>query len=342
MSTEIKVWQIVETELEPLDVSMVQAGRREYDDLEQWIKHNPKILGDDLLIIGEQVSTKSGVIDFLGIDHLGNLNIIELKRDTLPREVLAQAIDYASDVASWDIDKINDICTKFTDTRLEDYLNENFEEIDLDDLIINKSQRLLLVGFSVEEPLQRMVEWLSDNFDVSINALILEYIKTKSGDELIARTMIIPEAIEKTKMSKKQGKISMSDSPGNYGKEELENLLTKYLSENRLTPQRIKDILLPLCLKHTVVTREQIKQKLIDQGDAEGEGKAGIILTTISREIGIESRDYLRQVIQYDRPNPWEKDNYRLVEEYKELVKNILSSMNDIDVIKKNRVEHTD
>lgn len=325
MVTEIKVWQIIDSELQPTDVSMIESGRREYEDLEQWIKRSPKILGENLAVIGEQVPTKSGSMDFLGIDQSGNLIIIELKRDTLPRKALAQAIDYASDAASWDIDKINEVCLKYTGARIEDYLNEAFEAIDLEDLIINKSQRLLLVGFSIEESLQRMIEWLSDGFDVSINAIILEYIKTTSGDELIARTMIIPEAVEKTRINKKQSRISMSDEPGDYDDEELETLLENYLSEDRITPQRIRDILLPLCIENPTVRREQIKEKLIQRGEAEDEGNAGIILTTISREIGIESRDYLRQVIDYDRPNPWEKDNYRLVDDYRDLVAQILT-----------------
>ena len=70
-----------------------------------------------------------------------------------------------------------------------------------------------------------------------------------------------------------------------------------------------------------------IKKELINKGEAVDEGKAGIILTTISREIGIEKRDYLRQIIQYDKPNPWEKENYKLSENYKELVRNILSKL---------------
>jgi RecB family endonuclease NucS len=89
MTTEIRVWQIVDGNLEPIDISMIQAGRREVDDLEKWIKSHPSILGAGILIIGEQVPTKSGFIDFLAIDDAGNLVIIELKRDKLPREVLA-------------------------------------------------------------------------------------------------------------------------------------------------------------------------------------------------------------------------------------------------------------
>jgi hypothetical protein len=328
MATEIKVWQIIDNKLELIETTMVKTERKETEDLEKWIKSNPSILGQDILIIGEQIPTKSGIIDFLGIDKSGDLIIIELKRDKLPREALSQAIDYASDVASWDIDKLSEICTKYTGLELEDYLNEKFEDINLEDLLINKTQRILLVGFSIEESLQRMIEWLSDNYGIGINAVILKYIKTKNGDELIARTVIIPEEIEKERSKKRQFQLSMSDEPGNYNIEELRNLLKKYLSENRTTPQRIREILLPLCLKCEVVTREMIKEELIKRGEAEDKGKAGIIVTTISREIGIEQRDYLRQIIEYDKPNPWEKENYRLVEEYKDLVKRVLEDLN--------------
>ncbi|HEX8173986.1 MAG TPA: hypothetical protein VF543_02585 [Pyrinomonadaceae bacterium] len=326
MATEIRVWQINDGNLESIDISMAQAGRREVDDLEKWIKSNTVILGEDVLIIGEQVPTRGGFMDFLGLDQSGNLIVIELKRDKLPREALAQAMDYASDIASWGEDKISEVCLKFSGQDLEDYLNEKFGDVDWTDLVLNKTQRILLVGFSVEESLQRMIEWLSNNYGVSINAIILRYIKTTHGDELIARTMIIPEEIAKEIVGKKQIKIPMSDIPGNYSDEELEPLLKSYLSETRLTPRRIREILLPLCLNHNVATREMIKRELIERGEATNEGAAGIILSTISGEIGRMQRDYLRQVIQYDKPNPWEKENYRLQPTYRDMVKRILEN----------------
>jgi len=330
MATEIKVWQIINGKLELIETTMIEAGRKETEDLEEWIKSCPQILGEDILIIGEQVPTKSGSIDFLGIDKSGNLIIIELKRDKLPRDVLAQAIDYASDVSSWDVDTISEVCTKYTNQSLEDYLSEKFEEIDLEELAINKTQRILLIGFSIEESLQRMIEWLSNNYGVSINAVILEYIKTRNGEELIARTVIIPEEIEKERIRKRQFKISMSDEPGKYSRDELKDLLISYLSENRTTPRRIREILLPLCLKNKIVNREMIKKELLKRGEAKDDRQAGSILTTISREIGIAKRDYLRQIIQYDkdRSKPWEKENYRLIEDYKDLVESILKELN--------------
>ncbi len=42
-----------------------------------------------------------------------------------------------------------------------------------------------------------MIEWLSGNYGVSINAVVFKDIRTKSGDELIARTTTIPEEVEK-------------------------------------------------------------------------------------------------------------------------------------------------
>ncbi len=71
-----------------------------------------------------------------------------------------------------------------------------------------------------------------------------------------------------------------------------------------------------------------LKEELIKREEASEEGNAGIIVTTISKEIGIAERDYLRQIIRYEKPNPWEKENYRLVEKYKGMVKNLLEELN--------------
>lgn len=324
MATEIGVWEVINEKLKPIDISLADAGDME-KDLEKWIKEFPQVLGQDMLIIGEQTRTKSGPLDFLAIDKFGNLVIIELKRGNLPRDVLAQAIDYVSDVASWDLDKINEICLKFTGVLLEDYLNENFEDIDLESLNINETQRILLVGFSLDEALERMIEWLANNYNVSINALIFKFIKTQNGDKLIARTMIIPEEVEKERSQRAGKKIPTSDKRGNYKKDDLEELLKNYFADKRKTPQRIKNILLPLCLKHSIVTRDMIKKQLTQDKNenVEDEGRAGLVLTTISREIGMANRDYLRQVICYDKPNPWEKENYRIADDedyYRDLI----------------------
>jgi len=328
MGTEIKTWQIKNNLLEPLNCKLKDNSRTEPYDLEPWIQSNPDILGSDISIIGNQVSSKSGPIDLLGIDTSGNLIIIELKRDKLPREALAQAIDYASDVSSWSIEKVSEICSSKTGKPLEEFYQEQFPNVDLESIIINGIQRILLVGFSIESSLERMTEWLSDGYGVNINAIVLSYAKTESGDELLIRTSIISEELERERVKKKKKfEIPMSDEPGEYPEDELSKLMATYLSRNSKTNQRIRDVLLPACLETKVVTREDLKKKYLEYEPDADESKIGYYLTPISSQLGMKKNDFLRQVIKYEYPkHEWEKDNFQINAEYRELVKQLISN----------------
>ena len=328
MSTEIKTWEIVDGELNQIKTTLADNGRKETEHLEKWIKTKPDILGIDILVIGEQVYTKSGPLDFLGIDNNGNLVIVELKRDKLARVVLAQAIDYASDLANWDIEKLSEICIAYTGNSLEDHLIENFENIEIDDLTINQSQRLLLVGFAIEESLSRMIEWLSTNFDMAINAVVLSYIKTSGGTELLSRTVTIPEEIAKEKSNKKKFKIPMSDEPGNYELDKLKELLKNYFQHANYSSNRIKNVLLPALLSKKTLRRNQLKKEFVKMEEADNESQAGYFIALISNQLGQAKKDYLRQIISYEYPdNPWEKDNFTLREGYKELVAELIKEL---------------
>ena len=328
MSTEIKTFEIIDDKLIPIKTSLVKEGKKEKDHLEQWIKTNPEILGDDIAVIGEQVQTASGPVDFLGVDSTGNIVIIELKRDQLPREVIVQAIDYASDIANWEPERFREICQSFSGKPFEDFFQEKFEDIPLEDLAINQAQRLLLVGFSVEESLNRMIEWLSDNYNMGINAVILNYIKTSKGNEVISRTVIIPEEVVKQKTNIKKFIIEKSDEPGTYDKETLENKLVEYLSSGLVSAQRIKDVVLPVLLDKGKVTRDELRKEFVRVHAAENESQAGTFISLISNQLGHKWKDYLRQVISYKYPNHyWEKDNFVIPDEYKELVERVLNKL---------------
>lgn len=328
MASEIKSWQIIDGKLVPLQSSLVDDGKKERNDLEEWIKSNPQILGEDIVLIGEQVATSSGPLDFLGIDNSGNTVIVELKRDRLPREALAQAIDYASDVSNWEIDRFREICKIYTGQDIEDLLQERFEDIALEDLTINQTQRLLLVGASVDESLGRMIEWLSDSYSVGINAVVLNYAKTKQGDAILSRMVIIPEEVEKQKANKKKFVVAMSNEPGAYDEDLLKIKLVEYLSKNLYSSRRIRDYFLPILLERGQVTREQLRKEFVKRNAAEDESQAGYFLSLISGQLGHKWKDYLRQVIYYDFPNhPWEKDNFRIRDEYVELVREVLKDV---------------
>ena len=331
MGTEIKTWQIIGGKLQAVSTDLRSEGRTEPYDLEPWIESNPGILGSDIAIIGRQVITRSGAMDLLGIDKTGNLVVVEIKRDKLPREALAQAIDYASDSADWTIEKLGEICSEYAGKSLEECMSEAFPDLDVENLKINDTQRIILVGFSVESALERMIQWLSDNFNVNINAIVLNYIKTAKGDELLAKTSIISEELEQERVKKrKKFEIPMSDDPGQYDSDTLTQLLREYLSRERVTNQRIRDVLLPALLKRKTLTREQLKKELLEYDSTLDASKVGYHLTTISSQLGMKKNDFLRQVVAYEYPTySWEKDNFSLRGQFKELVREVLQQLKD-------------
>jgi hypothetical protein len=343
MSTKIKTWQIVDGKLEILESKLADSERTEALDLETLVASNPTIIGSDLVIIGRQVATKSGPLDLLAIDKVGNLIVVEIKKDSLAKDSLAQAIDYVSEIASWNIDKISEKCTKHTGQSLEDIISESFPEVNLETVNVNESQRIVLVGFAIERSLERMINWLSDNYEVNINAVNLKYIKTDGGDELLTRTSIISEEVEKERISRRKFQIPMSDEPGDYIEDELSQHLSEYLMKDMRSAKRIRNVLLPVCLNRGKVTRDQLKVEFVDYGEADSAYDAGYFLTLISQQIGMVKNDFLRQIIGYEYPNSsWEKDNYYIRQGYLKFVKGILEGLNgddDYDFVGEKSVE---
>jgi hypothetical protein len=330
MPTQIKTWQVVNGKLQPVNTRMSETGRKEAYDLEEWIVSNPSIISPDIVVIGRQTLTKSGPLDLLALDNQGNTIIIELKRDLLPREALVQAIDYASDVADWSVEKLSEICTKYTGKSLDEQLSENFPDIDIENIDINETQRIFLVGFEVEDSLERMVNWLSSSYGVSINAILLKYIKTNSGDELLTRTAIISEVIELLRTEKKRKfVVPMSDEPGDYPPEILKEHLRQYLTQSLSSAQRMRNVLFPVLLRDGKVNREQLKIELVKFGETDNLRAAGLFMGLISSQIGMAKNDFIRQVVGYEpHPDyPWLKEYYFIRDEYKGLVKELIDEL---------------
>lgn len=329
MGIEIKTWQIVDGGLRAVTTTLKRENRTEPYDLEPWIQANPAILGPDIAIIGRQTRSKSGPIDLLGIDKSGNIVIVELKRDKLPREALAQAIDYASDAAEWSIDVIEKICVESSGKPLEVIMTEYFPDLDFENLVVNETQRIILIGFSIESSLERMIEWLSGNFSVNINAILLNYVKTSHGDELLTRTSIISEELEQERVTRrKKFQILMSDDPGTHAPDRLRELLQDYLSRPGLTNQRFRHVLLPALLAQETLTREQLKMELLKYDSSLDLAKVGLSMSPMSSQLGLMKNDFLRQIIGYDYPNnPWEKDNFTLRGEFRDLVRGVLEEI---------------
>jgi len=77
--------------------------------IEDFIETHTNVLGEDIFVIGRQVSTPVGIPDIVGVDKNGNLVIAELKKGLPARKIVAQILDYAvwgEDLRYDDLNKI--------------------------------------------------------------------------------------------------------------------------------------------------------------------------------------------------------------------------------------------
>jgi hypothetical protein len=248
--------------------------------------------------------------------------IVELKRDRLPREAISQAIDYASDVAQWNPEKLDEVCRKFRGKSLAEYLSAapGFEEID--EVPSPEDIRILLVGFSVDEATARMVNWLSTKFRIPINALVLKYLKTTGGDEILARTMIIAEEV-----TQRPRKRITSETIPNYSPEQLQARLEAYLSSGQRVPNIIAQVLLPLALNESSVTRDSVLKELVKRKDSPDLRSAGLSFSSVSTTLSAVKYDFLRQVLGYDVEYGYQKTNFRIREGYTDLVRQVVEAL---------------
>src|SRR6266849_2037754 len=92
MAIRSALWKVGET---PTPLGPASLAREQL--LEDMIVRAPALLSEEWLLIGRQEDTGfGGRIDLLAIAPDASLVLIEIKRNRTPREVVAQALDYAS------------------------------------------------------------------------------------------------------------------------------------------------------------------------------------------------------------------------------------------------------
>ena len=107
---KIRLWEITpDQKLAELNRNQINLEQR----LEDWLQSDISVIDPDLLVIGRQVNTDSGgTIDLLCLDNSGGTVVIELKKGKTPREVTAQALDYASWVKDLTFEQLTEIADR--------------------------------------------------------------------------------------------------------------------------------------------------------------------------------------------------------------------------------------
>lgn len=203
MPIKTEMWRI-DNGLEKVSFSSLEAEKK----LESVLDKDISIIDPGLMVIGRQVTTSYGkYIDLLAIDSEGHLAILELKRDKTPRDVVAQTLDYASWVQGLTYDDVIKIYATYDTTKnFESAFEETFGSPPPDTL--NEDHRILIVAAELDNHTERIVNYLSSNYGVPINAVFFQYFKEGQSEYLSRSWLIDPVQVETqaSKVVKSRGK----------------------------------------------------------------------------------------------------------------------------------------
>ena len=196
--------------ISPLEVKRFSdLGFTERKHLQEWLENYPQALtqsdGDELLIIQKEFDGFDDTrerLDLLAIDREGNLVIIENKLDDSGRDVVWQALKYASYCANLKKQQVVEIFQRYLNQKAqsegaepanaERVLLEFLQADDLQSVQLNtlKSQRLILVAAHYRKEVTNTVLWLSQ---FGVNCQCFKVTPYQAGTELFLNVeQIIP------------------------------------------------------------------------------------------------------------------------------------------------------
>lgn len=190
---QVRLWEITPKRT----LSEIQARSSGLEQwLEDWLASDISVVDPGLMVIGRQVVTGfHGKIDLLCIERNGDLVVMELKRGRTPRDITAQALDYASWVKDLEYSEV----TRIADSHLDGpgsfaaAFKERFET-ELPEQL-NQGHRILVVADYMDSSTVRIVRYLA-GLDVPINVATVQHSQEANGRELLAQVYLIePEEV---------------------------------------------------------------------------------------------------------------------------------------------------
>jgi uncharacterized protein YeaO (DUF488 family) len=182
------IWT-VGNEPTPLPVTRLASEQM----LEDMIERDPRILSEQWMLIGRQLITPNGGrIDLLAIAPDASLVLIELKRDKTPRDIVAQALDYATWVEKLSPEEIAALYRKYSQGQSLDQAFKDRFGIELDEDELNGSHQIILCASEMDAATERIVGYLNDK-DIPINVLFFQVFQ-HGETPLLSRTWMIDPA----------------------------------------------------------------------------------------------------------------------------------------------------
>lgn len=152
------------------EVSFSELGFTERHHLQEWLANQPDALGEELLIIQKEFDGFDDTrerLDLLAVDKTGSLVIVENKLDDSGRDVVWQALKYASYCSTLSKSQIAEIFQKYLDKigpgqDAKAIICEFLGQEDFSEVVLNpgNDQRLILVAAHFRKEVTSTVLWL--------------------------------------------------------------------------------------------------------------------------------------------------------------------------------------
>lgn len=163
--------------------------------LESDLQNNAHVLlaPERILYVGRQVTTDlNKAIDLLGIDALRRAVVVELKKDRTPRDIVAQALEYAAFVDKLDLDALNAIAVRYFGQygkpwkSLEEAHRDFFEGVVSPDseAVWNSSAIVILEGQVIAPEIVEVAAFLRAH-NIDIRVMQFAYMESAEGDRLV-------------------------------------------------------------------------------------------------------------------------------------------------------------
>lgn len=178
-------------------------GAMELQDVERWIKSEPRMLGEELLIVSCQLAQWDKTrdrLDLLALDRVGKLVIVEIKRDDSGTDQNVQAIRYAAYCSTLGADDIARLYAAYRhsehgeapdETAARDALERWITPAALTSLDEDEQPRIILAAGSFHPGVTSTSLWLARNFGVDITCVQLTPYEVE-GQILIGSHVVLP------------------------------------------------------------------------------------------------------------------------------------------------------
>ncbi|MDO9434279.1 endonuclease NucS domain-containing protein [Hydrogenophaga sp.] len=185
MPIQHAIWQVG-----PQPVPLANCKLPSEQLLEDMIVKDPRILSSEWMLIGRQeITSFGGRIDLLAIAPDGSLVLIELKRDRTPREIVAQALDYASWLQGLTADKLVQIYTRFSNGGSLEVAFQIRFGTPIDEDSLNHTHQIIIAAAELDPSTERIVGYLNQR-DIPINVIFFQVFQ-HGEHQLLSRTWLI-------------------------------------------------------------------------------------------------------------------------------------------------------